>query len=278
MLMMKTSSICPPEALARSLFFTPLMAQEAGDDAPSVCSGGAAQPSPINNTEPMRILVVEDENRSREALASGLRESGYIVDAVGDGEAGLTTALSSTYDLIVLDVMLPKLDGWQILEQLRARHHESPVLFLTARDAVLDRVKGLELGADDYLVKPFAWVEFLARVRALLRRSPQRRPETLKVGDLELDMPRMKARREGQFIELTAKEFQLLTLLARRSGEILSRTTIAELVWEMNFSTDSNAVDMAMGRLRKKVDGPFSKRLIHTLRGLGYTLEDREGK
>jgi two-component system copper resistance phosphate regulon response regulator CusR len=223
----------------------------------------------------MRILIVEDEKRSREALANGLRESGYVVDAVGDGETGLNAALDLEYDLIVLDVMLPSLDGWQVLEKLRAKSVGTPVLFLTARDAVADRVKGLELGADDYLVKPFAWVEFLARVRTLLRRSPVRRPEILTVGDLELDIPRMKARRDGQYLELTAKEFQLLSLLARRSGEILSRTTIAELVWDMNFTTDSNAVEVAMGRLRKKVDEPFKTRLIHTQRGLGYTLEDR---
>lgn len=223
----------------------------------------------------MRILVVEDEKRSRDALANGLRESGYVVDAVGDGDTGLNVALDLEYDLIVLDVMLPNLDGWQVLEKLRAKSVSTPVLFLTARDAVVDRVKGLELGADDYLVKPFAWVEFLARVRTLLRRSPVRRPEVITVGDLELDIPRMKARRDGQYLELTAKEFQLLSLLARRSGEILSRTTIAELVWDMNFTTDSNAVEVAMGRLRKKVDEPFKTRLIHTQRGLGYTLEDR---
>jgi two-component system copper resistance phosphate regulon response regulator CusR len=223
----------------------------------------------------MRILIVEDEKRSRDALAKGLRESGYVVDTADDGDDGLNSALDVEYDLIVLDVMLPRLDGWQVLEKLRAKNNGAPVLFLTARDAVADRVRGLELGADDYLVKPFAWVEFLARVRTLLRRSPVRRPEVLCVGDLELDMPRMKAKREGRQIELTAKEFQLLSLLARRTGEILSRTTIAELVWDMNFTTDSNAVDVAMGRLRKKVDEPFKKRLIHTQRGLGYTLEDR---
>ncbi len=223
----------------------------------------------------MRILIVEDEKRSRDALAKGLRESGYIVDTVESGDDGLSSALDLEYDLIVLDVMLPGMDGWQVLEKLRAENIGAPVLFLTARDAVTDRVRGLELGADDYLVKPFAWVEFLARVRTLLRRSPVRRSNTIRVGDLELDMPRMRAKREGQQIELTAKEFQLLSLLARRSGEVLSRTTIAELVWEMNFTTDSNAVDVAMGRLRKKVDEPFKKRLIHTQRGLGYTLEDR---
>lgn len=225
----------------------------------------------------MRILVVEDETRSREFLVKGLTESGFVVDAAADGEEALFLARGCEHDLIVLDVMLPKLDGWHVLEQLRADGRTLPVLFLTARDAVPDRVRGLELGADDYLVKPFAWAEFLARVRTLLRRGPARPAETVCIADLELDLPRMKARRGGRVIDLTAKEFQLLSLLARRTGEVLSRTTIAEQVWDMNFSTDSNAVDVAMGRLRRKVDEPFENRLIHTQRGLGYVLEDRGG-
>lgn len=223
----------------------------------------------------MRILIVEDESRIREFLAKGLRESGFLVDVAADGDEGLILAEDGSHDLIVLDVMLPGQNGWQVLEKLRAKGRATPVLFLTARDAVHDRVKGLELGADDYLVKPFAWVEFLARVRVLLRRGPARQTEFLEVADLELDLRRMKARRGGNVIDLTAKEFQLLSLLVRRSGEVLSRTTIAELVWDMNFSTDSNAVDVAMGRLRRKVDEPFEKKLIHTQRGLGYILEDR---
>ena len=224
----------------------------------------------------MKILIVEDDRRSRDALAKGLRESGYDVSTAEDGTEGLSAAMENGHDLIVLDIMLPGLDGWQVLEKVRAKGMNVPVLFLTARDSVPDRVRGLELGADDYLVKPFAWVEFLARVRTLLRRAPAVRTEVLKVADLELDLPRMKARREGQLIDLTAKEFQLLSLLARRTGEVLSRTTIAELVWDISFSTDSNAVDVAMGRLRRKVDEPFPKRLIHTHRGLGYSLEERE--
>lgn len=223
----------------------------------------------------MRILIVEDERRSREFLAKGLQEAGYVVDTAGDGEEGLQATRDNDFDLIVLDVMLPVRDGWYVLEQLRAKGCETPVLFLTARDSVPDRVRGLELGADDYLVKPFAWTEFLARVRTLLRRSPVRTAEIIKIGDLELDLPRMKARRGRQPIDLTAKEFQLLSLLARRRGEVLSRTTICEQVWDMNFSTDSNAVDVAMGRLRRKVDEPFENKLIHTQRGLGYILEDR---
>jgi len=223
----------------------------------------------------MRILIVEDEARSREFLAKGLRESGFIVDAAADGAEGLRFAEDVDYDLIVLDVMLPEKNGWQVLEQLRGSGKVTPVLFLTARDAVQDKVRGLELGADDYLVKPFAWVEFLARVRVLLRRGQVRQTTAIGIADLVLDLRRLKARRGNAVIELTAKEFQLLSLLVRRTGEVLSRTTIAELVWDMNFSTDSNAVDVAMGRLRKKVDEPFEKKLIHTERGLGYILEDR---
>ncbi|HWL54720.1 MAG TPA: heavy metal response regulator transcription factor [Chthoniobacteraceae bacterium] len=224
----------------------------------------------------MKILIVEDEPRSREFLTKGLKESGFVVDAASDGEEGLYLAREFEYDLVVLDVMLPGRNGWSILEQMRTLGRESLVLFLTARDAVGDRVRGLELGADDYLVKPFAWAEFLARVRALLRRVPARLNETLLVGDLELDLSRMKARRGNRVIDLTAKEFQLLSFLARRSGEVLSRATLAEQVWDMNFSADSNAVDVAMGRLRRKVDEPRERKLIHTERGLGYILEDRD--
>jgi two-component system copper resistance phosphate regulon response regulator CusR len=226
----------------------------------------------------MRILAVEDDRRSREFLAKGLNESGYITDTAADGEAGLNLALERDYDLIVLDVMLPVFDGWRVLERLRARGRQTQVLFLTARDAVADRVRGLELGADDYLVKPFAWAEFIARVRTLLRRGPARQPEVLLIADLELDIPRMKARRAGRALDLTAKEFQLLCLLARRRGEVLSRTIIAEQVWDMNFSTDSNAVDVALGRLRRKMDDPFPQKLIHTQRGLGYIMEERDAE
>lgn len=223
----------------------------------------------------MRILIVEDDRRSREFLVRGLAESGLAADAAADGDEAVIQAKEMAYDLIVLDVMLPKRDGWSVLSSLRAAGIATPVLFLTARDTVPDRVKGLELGADDYLVKPFAWAEFLARVRTLLRRGPARLPETICVADLELDLPRMKARRGGKVIDLTAKEFQLLSLLARRRGEVLSRTTLAEQVWDMNFFTDSNAVDVALGRLRRKVDDPFPHKLIHTIRGVGYTMEER---
>jgi len=223
----------------------------------------------------MRILLVEDDRRSREFLAKGLAEEGYIVDVAADGEDGLHQALDREYDLVILDVMMPKRDGWSVLSALRVKGKTMPVLFLTARDTVPDRVKGLELGADDYLVKPFAWAEFTARIKTLLRRGPARQAEVLQVGDLEIDLPKMKARRGGKVIDLTAKEFQLLSLLARRSGDVLSRTTLAEQVWDMNFTTDSNAVDVAMGRLRRKVDEPFPRKLLHTVRGLGYVMEER---
>ncbi|MDB6134874.1 MAG: DNA-binding response regulator [Verrucomicrobiales bacterium] len=223
----------------------------------------------------MRILIIEDERRSREFLARGLAENGFVADTAEDGQAGLYLAEDRHYDLVVLDVMLPVMDGWSVLRAMRAKGIETPVLFLTARDTVPDRVKGLELGADDYLVKPFAWAEFLARLRTLLRRGPARQAEVIRLADLELDLPRMKARRGGKVIDLTAKEFQLLSLLARRAGDVLSRTLLAEQVWDMNFSTDSNAVDVALGRLRRKVDEGFSSRLIHTVRGLGYVMEDR---
>ena len=223
----------------------------------------------------MRILLVEDDRRSREFLTRGLMEEGYSVDPAADGEVALQQALERDYDLVILDVILPRRDGWSVLTELRKHSRTVPVLFLTARDTVLDRVKGLELGADDYLVKPFAWAEFIARIKTLLRRGPSRPSETLRIADLELDLPRMKARRGGKLIDLTAKEFQLLTLLARRTGDVLSRSLLAEQVWDMNFTTDSNAVDVALGRLRKKVDEPFPKKLIHTVRGLGYVMEER---
>ena len=226
----------------------------------------------------MKILLVEDDRRSREFLVKGITEEGYAVDSAADGEDGLTMALDREYDLVILDVMMPRRDGWSVLTELRKFKASVPVMMLTARDKVPDKVKGLELGADDYLVKPFAWAEFTARIKTLLRRSPaSRQQDVLRIGDLELDMPRMKAMRGGKAIDLTAKEFQLLSLLARRTGDVLSRTTLAELVWDMNFTTDSNAVDVAMGRLRRKVDEPFPKKLIHTVRGLGYVMEERHG-
>src|SRR5579862_5175092 len=220
----------------------------------------------------MRILVVEDEAKTAAYLHKGLTESGFTVDVIRNGGDGEHLALTQDYDLVLLDVMLPGSDGWTILQSLR-RTKQTPVLFLTARGAVEDRVKGLELGADDYLVKPFAFSELLARVRSLLRRGPARQPETIRMADLEIDLLRQRATRGGQRLDLTSKEFSLLTLLARRQGEVLSRTLIAEAVWDMNFDSDTNVVDVNVRRLRAKVDEPFPFKLIHTVRGAGYVLE-----
>ena len=223
----------------------------------------------------MSILLVDDEPKTLAYLSKGLRESGFAVDVATDGEEGLHCVTVRRYDIVVLDVMLPKVDGWSLLAAIRCTNDPTPVLFLTARDAVQDRVKGLELGADDYLVKPFAFAELLARVRTLLRRGPARPVETVQVADLEMDLIRHRATRAGQRLDLTPKEFALLSLLARRTGEVLTRTLIAEQVWDMNFGGESNVVDVHVLRLRAKVDAPFERKLIHTVRGVGYVLEDR---
>jgi two-component system copper resistance phosphate regulon response regulator CusR len=223
----------------------------------------------------MRILIVEDETKTAAYLKQGLEENSFAVDVARTGEEGLRLALSGDYGLVILDVMLPERDGWSILAEVRRAGKQTPVLFLTARDAVQDRVKGLELGADDYLVKPFAFSELLARVRSILRRGPGRQSDTLRVGDLEIDPLRHRITRAGQRLDLTPKEYALLLLLLRRSGEVLSRTLIAEQVWDMNFDSDTNVVDVHVRRLRAKVDDPFEKKLIHTVRGVGYVLEDR---
>ncbi|MYN38806.1 heavy metal response regulator transcription factor [Duganella sp. FT109W] len=222
----------------------------------------------------MKILIVEDEPKAGDYLVKGLQESGYVADLARNGVDGLALALEIDYDLIVLDVMLPQMDGWQVLAKLRERK-ETPVLFLTARDDVADRVKGLELGADDYLVKPFAFAEFLARVKTLMRRGPVREAEVIRVADLEIDVLRRRVSRGGQRIELTAKEFALLHLLAKRQGEVLSRTQIASMVWDMNFDSDTNVVDVAIRRLRVKLDDPYPLKLVQTVRGMGYLLEAR---
>ncbi|RQR56632.1 DNA-binding response regulator [Burkholderia sp. Bp9140] len=224
----------------------------------------------------MRILIVEDEPKTGAYLRKGLTEAGYVVDWVEDGITGQHQAETEEYDLLVLDVMLPGQDGWTLLQNLR-RSKSTPVLFLTARDDVGDRVKGLELGADDYLAKPFDFVELTARIKSILRRGQPRDSNTLRVADLELDLTRRKATRQRDTILLTAKEFALLWLLMRREGEILPRATIASQVWDMNFNSDTNVVDSAIRRLRSKIDDAYEPKLIHTVRGMGYVLEARDG-
>ena len=221
----------------------------------------------------MKILIVEDEQKTGDYLKQGLSEAGFATDLARDGVDGLHLALTGDYDLVVLDVMLPRLDGWQVLREIRAKGRHTPVLFLTARDQVEDRVKGLEFGADDYLVKPFAFSELLARVRALLRRGKASEPELLQIADLELDLLRRRVTRGGRRVELTAKEFALLELLLRRQGEVLPRSLIASQVWDMNFDSDTNVIEVAMRRLRAKIDDAFEPKLIRTVRGMGYVLE-----
>ena len=223
----------------------------------------------------MKILLVEDESKTGDYLKQGLAEAGYVTDWIQDGLSGLQQALTEDYELVILDVMLPELNGWKVLEGIRRAGKVVPVLFLTARDQVEDRVKGLELGADDYLVKPFAFAELLARVRTLLRRGRIRDDDILQVADLELDLRRRRAIRAGRRIDLTAKEFALLELLMRRQGEILPRSLIASQIWDMNFDSDTNVVEVAIKRLRSKMDTAFEIKLIRTVRGMGYVLESQ---
>ncbi len=220
----------------------------------------------------MKILVVDDDPKTANLLKRGLSEEGYVVDVCHDGQDGLDGALSGQYDLLVLDIMLPVLDGWRVLQELQRQDRDLPVLVLTARDALKDRLTGLSLGADDYLVKPFAFAELLARAKAVLRRKGVRNSEVLQCADLTLDTQRGRAFRGDRQIELTAKEVQLLELLLQHREEILSRTYIAERVWEMNFESDSNVIDVNIRRLRSKVDDPFDRKLIHTVRGRGYVV------
>jgi len=223
----------------------------------------------------MRILVIEDEKKTAAFLAKGFREAGFDVAVATDGEMGLEQARETKFDLLIVDVMLPHKDGWDVIAELRRDEIRTPILLLTARDSVRDRVKGLELGADDYLVKPFAFSELLARVRSVLRRAPQQQTEHLRIEDLELDTERHKATRSGVALNLTPKEFLLLAHLVRSSGAVVSRDEIAEHVWEVGFTTNTNVVDVVVRRLRSKVDDPFKSKLIHTIRGVGYVLKGR---
>ncbi len=221
----------------------------------------------------MKILLVEDESKTGSYMKQGLTEAGYVTDWVQDGLAAQQQVFADDYNLMILDVMLPGVDGWQVLTTIRRSNKTIPVLFLTARDQVEDRVKGLELGADDYLIKPFAFTELLARVRTLLRRGHHYEEDVLRVADLELDLRRRRALRAGKRIDLTAKEFALLELLMRRQGEVLPRSLIASQVWDMNFDSDTNVVEVAIKRLRARVDTGFDIPLIRTVRGMGYVME-----
>ncbi len=222
----------------------------------------------------MKLLVAEDEPKTARFLERGLSEAGFLVEVAADGWEGLRLVQSNSYDLCVFDIMLPGLDGLKLLKSMREAGQQTPVIFLTARDTTQDRVAGLELGADDYLVKPFAFSELLARIRTVLRRGPQREPIVLRVADLELDLAGHRATRAHQRLDLTAREFALLTLFVRRAGDVLTRTFIAESVWNLSSPADTNVVDVSIRRLRVKMDDPFPQKLIRTVRGVGYVLAD----
>ncbi|HDE0962252.1 TPA: heavy metal response regulator transcription factor [Klebsiella pneumoniae] len=227
----------------------------------------------------MRLLLVEDQTMAADYIAKGLKENDFVVDVANDGVDGLHYLLTNEYDLAILDVMQPGMNGWKILELVRQAGRLTPVMFLTARDDVDDRVRGLELGAEDYLIKPFSFSELLARVRVIMRRRAAHTPvvdeSVMQISDLQLDFLKHRVMRGGKRIELTQKEFMLLSLLMRRSGEVLSRTVLAELVWDMNFDPETNVIDVAIRRLRSKIDGGYEVKLLHTLRGAGYVLEER---
>lgn len=223
----------------------------------------------------MRILVIEDNLTTATYLCQGLKENYFIPDIARDGQEGLYLATNNTYDAIILDVMLPYIDGWTLIKKIRQLNTTIPILFLTAKDTVEDRVKGLELGADDYLIKPFSFMELLARIRTLLRRNQPQVKDTLHINELQIDTLKHKVMRGNRQIPLSAKEYMLLLLLLTRKGEVLSRTFIAEHVWDINFDSDTNVIDVAIKRLRDKIDKDFEKKLIHSVRGVGYVLEER---
>lgn len=227
----------------------------------------------------MRLLLVEDQTMAADYIVRGLRENDFVVDVAHDGVDGLHFLLTNDYDLAILDVMLPGMNGWKILELARQAGKLTPVMFLTARDDVEDRVCGLELGAEDYLIKPFSFSELLARVRVIMRRGAPHAASSeeavLQISDLQLDFLKHRASRNGKRIELTQKEFLLLSLLMRRRGEVLSRTVLAEQVWDMNFDPETNVIDVAVRRLRSKIDDGYEVKLLHTIRGAGYVLEER---
>lgn len=224
---------------------------------------------------PLRLLIVEDELKTAGYLKKGLTENGFVVDVTNNGQEGLFLAGSIHYDLIILDVMLPNMDGWTLLQKLRQQNIETPALYLSAKDSTEDRIKGLSLGADDYLIKPFSFPELVMRIHNIIRRGQPKSNSVLGVADLELDLLAHKVKRQGKTINLTAKEFILLSLLLRRKGEVISRSSISEQVWDMNFDSDTNIVDVAVRRLRRKIDDPFEQKIIHTIRGVGYVLEIR---
>ncbi len=227
-----------------------------------------------DQTTPMRILLVEDEKKVARFIQQGLEEEHYAVDVAHDGEKGLHMALNENYDLLILDVMLPKLNGLELIKAVRANKRTTPTLMLTAKSATEDKVAGLDSGADDYLTKPFAFEELLARVRSLLRRGAQEKSIILRVADLELDTVTHKAKRGGKTIELTAKEYALLEYLMRNKGRVLSRTIISEHIWDYNFDTGTNIIDVYVNHLRNKIDEGYEPKLIHTVRGVGYVMKE----